>query len=82
MLVSQAVENAMLCPHCADGRNAAWARRVRVLQLLALIEHPDALPPAAALRVAGELLDWLGPDEACERPVEAPRPRAVAEASA
>ena len=82
MLVSQAVEKAMLCPHCADGRNAAGARRVRVLQLLALIEHPDALPPEAALRIAGELLEWLGPAEACERPAEAPRARAVAEATA
>ena len=53
-------ENAMWCPHCADRSSAALARRIRVLQLLALIEHPDALPRADALRIAGELLVWLG----------------------
>lgn len=51
----------MDCPHCADLRLPDPARRRRVLQLLALIEHPDALPPADALRIAGELLRWAAP---------------------
>ena len=53
----------MWCPHCADHSSAVLARRRRVLQLLALIEHPDALPPDAALRIAGELLCWLDADQ-------------------
>jgi hypothetical protein len=32
------------------------ARRAHVLHLLALIEHPDALPVGAALRLAREVL--------------------------
>ena len=71
----------MPCPHCADRHDAAWARRVRVLQLLALIEHPHALPPEAALRIAGELLAWLGPD-ACEPRGAAREAQAVLEATA
>jgi hypothetical protein len=50
------------CPHCADGIDPDLARRKRVLQLLALIEHPTALPPDAALRIAQELLVWIGQD--------------------
>jgi hypothetical protein len=49
------------CPHCADGLDPDLARRKRVLQLLALVEHPTALPPDAALRIAQELLAWTGP---------------------
>jgi hypothetical protein len=30
-----------------------------VLQLLALVEHPDALPAEAALRLAGEILELI-----------------------
>ena len=47
-----------MCPHCADGADPDLARRKRVLQLLGLIEHPTALPPDAALRIAQELLAW------------------------
>lgn len=72
----------MPCPHCADRHDAAWARRVRVLQLLALIEHPQALPADAALRIAGELLEWLGPGETCEWPGQAARAQAAMEATA
>ncbi|MBS0546086.1 MAG: hypothetical protein JSR40_20425 [Proteobacteria bacterium] len=50
----------MLCPHCADGHDRQSAHRTHVLQLLALIEHPTALPPHAALRIACELLAWTG----------------------
>jgi len=46
------------CPHCADGVDPDLARRKRVLQLLALIEHPTALPADSALRIAQELLAW------------------------
>lgn len=67
----------MPCPHCADGSGAALARRIRVLQLLALIEHPDALPADAALRVARELLCWLDRD-APRRPSEGMRAEATA----
>ena len=31
-------------PHCADSLDHGLARRNRVLRLLALIEHPSALP--------------------------------------
>ena len=42
------------CAHCAapDTR-----MRLGVLQLLALIEHPDALPPELALRAAAQLME-------------------------
>ena len=46
-----------MCLRCAaglDDRNLA--QRAQVLQLLALIEHPDALPADAALRLAREAL--------------------------
>jgi hypothetical protein len=53
--------NYQTCPHCADGADPDLARRKRVLQLLALIEHPTALPPDAALRIAQDLLAWTAP---------------------
>ncbi len=34
----------MWCLHCAYHSNAALAQRVRLLKLLALVEHPDTLP--------------------------------------
>lgn len=52
-----------MCPHCADGPDRGLACRHRVLQLLALIEHPSALPASAALRVGHELLAWIGQDQ-------------------
>jgi hypothetical protein len=69
-----------MCPHCADGADPDLARRKRVLQLLGLIEHPSALPPDAALRIAQELLAWTGQESsgyrcddivAVEAPLEA-----------
>jgi len=33
-----------------------------VLQLLALVEHPDALPAEATLRLAGEILELIRED--------------------
>ena len=45
-----------MCLLCADGlADRTRARRARVLQLLALVEHPDALPAEAALRLAREI---------------------------
>lgn len=44
----------MLCAERSKGMDEA--RRAHVLQLLALIEHPDALPAGAALRLAREVL--------------------------
>jgi hypothetical protein len=65
----------MSCPHCADCLDHGLARRIRVLQLLALIEHPDALPPRDALRLGHELLAWLDRDAAVRAaPVETEAP--------
>ncbi|WP_298284790.1 hypothetical protein [Acidocella sp.] len=61
-----------MCPHCADGSGPLHARRARILHLLALIEHPDALPPEDALRIAGELLAWAGRGEFTCAPVAMP----------
>jgi hypothetical protein len=44
----------LLCAAGVDGQKLA--RRAHVLQLLALVEHPDALPAEAALRLAREVL--------------------------
>jgi hypothetical protein len=42
-----------MCVLCAAGPGSqTLARRANVLQLLALVEHPDALPANAALRLA------------------------------
>ena len=49
----------MSCSHCADGLDPSLAQRKRVLQLLALIEHPDALPAEAKIRIAQEILRWV-----------------------
>ena len=36
-------------------------RRLRVLEMLALIEHPDALSPDAALHLSREIMGIIGP---------------------
>ena len=51
-----------MCPHCADSLDHGLACRLRVLQLLALTEHPNALPASAALRIGQELLTWIAQD--------------------
>jgi len=56
------------CPHCADGINPDLARRKRILQLLALIEHPTALPADSALLIAQELLAWSAQENTNHRP--------------
>ena len=46
-----------MCLLCAAGLDGQMlAQRDHVLQLLALVEHPDALPAEAALRLAREIL--------------------------
>jgi hypothetical protein len=45
-----------MCLLCAPSGNRGLARRDQILQLLALVEHPDALPADAALRLAQEIL--------------------------
>jgi hypothetical protein len=60
-------ESYQACPHCADGIDPDLALRKRLLQLLALIEHPTALPEDAALRIAQELLAWTAPADSKQR---------------
>ena len=56
-----------MCVLCAAGSDGQrFARRTHVLQLLALIEHPDALHAEAALRLAREVL-MLSQAERTER---------------
>jgi len=60
-----------MCQYCAPDAARSAADRAQVLHLLAMIEHPDALPAEAALRIAGALLAWTGPSGAglrCEVP--------------
>ena len=47
-----------MCLRCDLGseEERALARRAHVLRLLALVEHPDALPPGAALRLGREVM--------------------------
>jgi hypothetical protein len=47
------------CASCADRIGEDRERR-RQLQLLALLEHPDALPAELALRLARKLLALTG----------------------
>ena len=51
-----------MCLRCAMGRDGQGdpARRARVLALLALVEHPEALPADAALRLGHEILSLVG----------------------
>jgi hypothetical protein len=65
-----------MCVLCASGSESDEdvARRARVLQLLALVEHPDALPAEAALRLGREIMKLIRPDPGLRRcdPVAAP----------
>jgi indole-3-glycerol phosphate synthase len=59
---------AKMCLLCAAGlEGRRLARRAHVLQLLALVEHPDALPADAALRLAREVLTLTQPDRTGRR---------------
>jgi hypothetical protein len=48
----------LLCAGDAE-RNGAFMRRAHVLGLLALIEHPDALPAEAAVRLGREIMGLI-----------------------
>ena len=64
----------LLCAASSEDRNRA--RRAHALQLLALVEDPDALPAGAALRLAREVL-VLAEEEQTEfrcDPVLSPEP--------
>ena len=65
-----------MCLLCESGsvKDADLARRVRVLQLLALVEHKDALPTDAALRLGREILALIRPTSSLRRcdPVASP----------
>jgi hypothetical protein len=54
-----------MCLLCMDGmdRSTDAARRLRIVQLLALIEHPDALSHKAALRISREIMAVVGPPD-------------------
>jgi hypothetical protein len=54
------------------------ARRIHVLRLLALVEHPDALPADAALRLAHEVLRLTGTTGATCRCEEVTSPADIA----
>jgi hypothetical protein len=68
---------AKMCLLCAAGLDGQrLARRAHVLQLLSLIEHSDALPADAALRLAREVLALTqaeGTERRCD-PVAPPGP--------
>ena len=51
-----------MCLCCTAGSSQPSAGRRQILDLLALIEHPDALPAEAALRIAAEILAWVEPE--------------------
>ena len=58
-----------MCWLCETGqeRDRALVRRAHVLQLLALVEHPDALPADAALRLGREIMMLLRPGAGLRR---------------
>ena len=58
-----------MCLFCASGsgKDGDLARRVHVLQLLALVEHKDALPTEAALRLGQKILRLIGPTSSLRR---------------
>ncbi|GEM_PF-6627563 len=57
-----------MCVLCAQQEdNGASARREHVLQLLSLVEHPDALPPDAALRLGREIMALIGAEPGLRR---------------
>jgi len=57
-----------MCLLCAEGgSDRALAQRAHVLQLLALIEHPDALPADAVLRLGQEIMTLIGLESGLRR---------------
>jgi hypothetical protein len=64
------LERTVMCLRCATGfgPGGELARRVYILQLLALVEHPNALPADAILRLSHELLTLTGSGLKCTKP--------------
>jgi hypothetical protein len=57
------VEEAPMCLLCGAGfKDRSLARRTYVLQLLALVEHPDALPADTVLRLGQEIMALIRPE--------------------
>jgi hypothetical protein len=56
-----------MCRHCVTVSSNPSTNRARVLHLLAMLEHPDALPTEDALRIASELLAWAAQSESSLR---------------
>ena len=50
-----------MCVLCVEEPGRHAADHARIVGLLALVEHPDALAADAALRIARDLLAWAGP---------------------
>jgi len=72
-----------MCLLCAaETADRDLARRSHVLHLLALVEHPGALPPDAALRLAHEILRLTGTNGTMRRCDEVTSPAADAAANA
>ena len=63
-----------MCLYCTAGSSHPSAGRRQILDLLALIEHPDALPAEAALRIAAEILARVEPERSRYRCDSAPAP--------
>ncbi len=69
-----------MCVLCVQGPGRRAADHARIVDLLALVEHPDALAADAALRIARDLLAWAGPAgsrircDAVKAPVAPPDP--------
>lgn len=57
------IEQVRACSHCADAGEEGHSERTRILNMLALIEHPTALPVEASMRMAAELLLWCDTDD-------------------
>jgi hypothetical protein len=68
-----------MCLYCTAGSGQPSAGRRQILDLLALIEHPDALPAEAALRIAAEILAWVEPEGSRYRCDAVPPPRSPIE---
>lgn len=63
-----------MCLLCEAGFDQPQSYRAQVLQLLALVEHPDALPRDAALCIARRILELTASNESVYRcePVDMP----------
>ena len=73
-----------MCLRCVfgpDSQSALVAHRAHVLALLALVEHPEAIPADAALRLGQEILALVGAEPAVRR-CEAGAPADPADVSA